>query len=213
MLYTISKEFKADIAHFVPTQKLKDPFECKCQRLHGHTITIKPILIGNLNKETRMVLDYTYLTYFKRVIDTHIDHRFIIARPIYDDYQKNPDKYPFVINEDDKTLIYFVHRSLITTKGYTSILEIQSTTAEDMVRFLVVVLLGSLAKIGDPTILSNIQYVNIEFKETPNSSASLYDPIEIPKQVWSQLVYIMNNPNALLDKWVYDWLENLLQGD
>jgi len=91
-IVTISKDFKAHIAHFVPTQVLgNDCRECRCRNLHGHTIKITAHIKGKINPKTRMVIDYTILKKrFGWFVDEYIDHRFILPLQMF---QGNFDEY------------------------------------------------------------------------------------------------------------------------
>ena len=78
-LMKISKQFKADFAHIVTTQDLPDGHRCKCRNIHGHSFKFTVEIIGNINPETGMVVDYTMLKPFKDFIDNFLDHSLVIA--------------------------------------------------------------------------------------------------------------------------------------
>jgi len=85
--FNISKEFKAHIAHYVPTQYLgKDSTRgnCLCRNIHGHTVKISPVIIGGLDEKTQMVIDYTLLKEtIGEFIKTMVDHHFIISKDTF----------------------------------------------------------------------------------------------------------------------------------
>jgi len=75
-----TKDFRAHIAHYVPTQVLgEDCKECKCRNIHGHSVKIQAVLKGYQDETTRMVVDFTELKQtFGKLIDEFIDHSFIL---------------------------------------------------------------------------------------------------------------------------------------
>ena len=76
-MYMINKKFEFSYAHRVHNQALTGNKECSCRRIHGHNGVITVEL--GLDSLTRdMVLDYNELNFFKKFIDTFIDHRLII---------------------------------------------------------------------------------------------------------------------------------------
>ena len=79
-IVSIIKDFKAHIAHFVPTQSLPNNCEkCKCRNIHGHTVTIRVMVKGYPDEKTRMVMDFTELKdTFGMFIDEFIDHLLVL---------------------------------------------------------------------------------------------------------------------------------------
>lgn len=89
-MYTIQKEFTADLAHRVHTQKLDCRFtennskRLKCRGLHGHTVSIL-IKLQSEQLVNNMVLDYNEIGWFKKLIDDILDHKTLLCSddPIY----------------------------------------------------------------------------------------------------------------------------------
>lgn len=80
-MHLISKEFTVDFAHIVTTQMFNNPekYNAKCKNLHGHTFTFIAEIKGDLNPDTRMVIDYSILKDFKKIIDNFFDHQLIVS--------------------------------------------------------------------------------------------------------------------------------------
>ena len=88
-MWTIKKEFGFCYGHRVYTQTLREELaltsHCKCRHLHGHEGLVGVALSGVLNPQG-MVLDFTELSFLKKIIDTHLDHKMILDEqdPILD---------------------------------------------------------------------------------------------------------------------------------
>ena len=177
-LIQISKEFTIDIAHIVTTQKLPSGMFCKCKQIHGHTVTVIPIITGTINKETRMVVDYTLLGDFKKMIDEYLDHKLVLPmrqktfglalQEVHSSYVD----LDFGENET-KVLKRIDGSTLIEVVGSVSFVDRPSTTAEDMLFLFLNMLVLSLSKYEKEFDFSNIKFISMEFKETPKSSCKL----------------------------------------
>lgn len=83
-MYTIQKEFSADLAHRVHTQKLDCKFtegnskRLKCRGLHGHTVSMLIKLQAD-ELVNEMVLDYNEIGWFKKLIDDILDHKTLLC--------------------------------------------------------------------------------------------------------------------------------------
>lgn len=77
----ISKTFKFDAGHRVPTQHLDIKHSCnapnKCRHIHGHEYKVDVCLTSSMLHDG-MVMDFNNLNFFKRFIDKVLDHKFII---------------------------------------------------------------------------------------------------------------------------------------
>lgn len=80
-MYEISKTFKFDAAHRVPTQHLDIKHSCntpnKCRHIHGHEYKIDVCLTSSMLHDG-MVIDFNNLNFFKKFIDEVLDHKFIV---------------------------------------------------------------------------------------------------------------------------------------
>lgn len=90
MSYYIEKQFEGHVAHRIDSQKL-----CRvmigdmkrttpCRAIHGHSA----VFMVGLESETlvnEMVIDFHSLSFVKRALDQHYDHRFTLAKsdPLY----------------------------------------------------------------------------------------------------------------------------------
>jgi len=87
--WEIAKEFGFDYGHRVWSQTLHCDFsidsKCACRHLHGHRGTIMVYLRGDELKDG-MVTDFKHLNWFKRFIDSVLDHKMILD--ISDPYTK-----------------------------------------------------------------------------------------------------------------------------
>ena len=82
--YTISKTFKFEFAHRVPTQYIKQELcgSCKnkCRHIHGHTGKISVIIKSDSLDDTGMVTDYTNLKWIKQyIVNEYLDHKTIMS--------------------------------------------------------------------------------------------------------------------------------------
>lgn len=80
-MHQIDKQFDFCYGHRVWSQKLDANFSldnvCACRRLHGHQGTIK-IGLSAHSLTNGMVTDFKHLNFFKKILDDHFDHKFII---------------------------------------------------------------------------------------------------------------------------------------
>jgi len=182
----ISKEFTVDIAHVIHTQQLPDKYFPKCKYIHGHTVVIKPIIIGTINEKTRMVYDYTLLNNFKKVIDTFFDHKFLLPYKLASLGEVIVSIHNQVVGVNYKNSQFTNPKGevLLETNGTITYISKPSTTAEDMVTLLVDILATTIwnAHVNNNVKIEQIKLLNIEFKETPKSSCKLYQPIDF--QTW-----------------------------
>jgi len=112
-MFTISKEFKFDASH-----QLKGmPDEHPCGRLHGHSYTVIVELAAPELDFHGFVLDYGDLSYIKRCIDEHFDHRHLndvlhtnptaelIAMHLYEEFKIDyPQLKSISVKETEKTI-------------------------------------------------------------------------------------------------------------
>jgi len=84
-MYTIDKRFDICYGHRVWNQTLNDNYTeqghacAKCRHIHGHQGAIHVFLEGEALKHG-MVVDFTWLGWFKNFLDDNLDHKFIIDR-------------------------------------------------------------------------------------------------------------------------------------
>ena len=113
--WTIDKTFDFCYGHRVWTQKLNanyaDDLKCACRHLHGHEGSVQIFLTGETLDNTGMITDFRHLEWLKKLINSTIDHRFIIDKndPLYDKIVGNDKiiKGEYVkggITEDLKTI-------------------------------------------------------------------------------------------------------------
>jgi 6-pyruvoyl-tetrahydropterin synthase len=214
-MYTIKKKFTIDLAHIVPTQQFRNPkYECKCRNIHGHTFTIIPIIKAKeLDKNTRMVIDYTLIKPFKDVLNRFFDHKFIISDRV-PNYEKVVDlinKAKAICNgkEDyDKNITIYksitLDKKLFTNIDNVTIIHWDSTTAEDMSHFLQYVLADELIKTFE---LTQEVSVMVGVKETPNSHALYNRPYTITPSIRLTLRRIDRLP---LDEKIYVLINNFV---
>lgn len=83
MNWEISKEFDFCYGHRVWSQELNSEFSLDsclaCRHLHGHQGKVIVYLPGNELKNG-MVTDFKHLNWFKKWLDSVLDHKFIIDR-------------------------------------------------------------------------------------------------------------------------------------
>jgi len=88
--WTIDKTFDFCYGHRVWTQKLNsnyaDDLKCACRHLHGHEGNVQVFLTGDTLDNTGMITDFRHLEWLKKLINSTIDHRFIVDKndPLYD---------------------------------------------------------------------------------------------------------------------------------
>ena len=184
--HVISKTFKADLAHIVESQHLPDDFHCKCRFIHGHTVHIEAFIASNTLAFNRMVLDYTLLQYFRYFIDTFLDHCLILPKETKFPYEKLLELYDafyektFSIDTTwkdyiGKTIVFEYNGVDLAQRISTvSLLNIESTTAEDMSEYLRTILAICLQQTSeyysDLDFIKDL-YVAINFKETSSTNA------------------------------------------
>lgn len=90
MYWEIDKTFECCYGHRVWAQKLNgkysDNLTCKCRFRHGHQGTIRVHLYGEVLDKQGMVTDFRHTEWLKRLIDSFVDHKFIVDKndPAYD---------------------------------------------------------------------------------------------------------------------------------
>lgn len=79
--FIVEKRIEFDYGHRVWSQKLNKKMSldsaCVCRHLHGHRGVIIPKLSAKKLKKG-MVTDFKHFNFFKKWIDDHIDHKFLI---------------------------------------------------------------------------------------------------------------------------------------
>ncbi len=169
-MYTITKEFDFCYGHRVHNQKLNKEYsiddQCVCRHFHGH----QGKLIVQLTAEyltDGMVTDFKHLNWFKKFIDDHIDHKFImdINDPIIQSlpfintsqYQYAEGDYYVLPNRDPKTAaIKDVVEGLIFVDFVP--------TSENLSKWFYRIIKEKMAPL-------NISVSSVTFKETPKTSA------------------------------------------
>ena len=80
-MHEITKDFSFCYSHRVWSQTVDDEFTCgrrpKCRHIHGHEGNVSITLDGDI-QEDGMLLDFTWLQWFKHWIDEYVDHKFIV---------------------------------------------------------------------------------------------------------------------------------------
>ena len=81
-MWQISKSFDFCYGHRVWSQELIKEFsedsKCACRHLHGHNATVNIYLTADELNTQGMVTDFKHLGWFKKWLDNHIDHKFIV---------------------------------------------------------------------------------------------------------------------------------------
>ncbi len=185
MFYEIGKEFEVCFAHRVRTQ---DHPLGKCKRIHGHNYTIVPILIGDIDTKTQMVLDYYYFSDFKKFLDEYFDHRFVVdindaellselaikedtTIEICTPYTKESCKFSEIPEKEgccNLWLAKVIDDSII--KGSLIIIPV-TPTAENLAKFLAEFFAHQLITKLDDRILQNIRTLGMKVKETSKTHA------------------------------------------
>lgn len=79
--WIITKDFEFCYGHRVWNQQLNADLsidgECKCRHLHGHNGTVTVQLKSSI-LSSGMVTDFKHLNWFKKFLDDHLDHKFLI---------------------------------------------------------------------------------------------------------------------------------------
>lgn len=107
-------------SHFIPRHE-------KCSRLHGHTYILRLRLDGDIGKEG-MVMDFVALKKELRKFVEELDHRFLL-----------PGKSDELVLTVDEESVYAVcgSKKYMFPKEDVVILEIPTTTAEEMTKMMV----------------------------------------------------------------------------
>jgi len=184
--HVISKVFKADLAHIVESQFLPEDFHCKCRFIHGHTVHIEAFIASNALQPNRMVLDYSLLQHFKHFIDIFLDHCLILPKETKFPYEKLLELYDefyekaFGVDRTwndyvGKTIVFgYKGKDLAKRMSTVSLFDVESTTAEDMSKFLRTALAITLQQTSeyypDLDFIEDL-YVAINFKETASTNA------------------------------------------
>ena len=87
---TVCKRMGFDSAHFLPN------YEGKCRRVHGHHWGVEIAVLGPINKNTGMVIDFTILSNFLLQIKENLDHHLL------NDVIENPTAENIVLYVRDK---------------------------------------------------------------------------------------------------------------
>lgn len=66
----IGKTYKFDAAHYIPGH-------VKCGSTHGHTWTVEIALLGEIDPDTCMVMDFHTLDYHVNYIVSQLDHKLL----------------------------------------------------------------------------------------------------------------------------------------
>ena len=88
-MFIIDKEFNWEGGHRVWSQKLNERYAldtaCVCRHLHGHSYRCK-IGLSSQTLNNGMVTDFKHLNFVKSIIDTYLDHKFMldISDPLFD---------------------------------------------------------------------------------------------------------------------------------
>ena len=170
----ISKTFEFDYGHRVWTQKLNQKYSLDnrsvCRHLHGHRGVIQVMLKGPVLPDG-MVTDFKHLNWFKKWVDDHIDHKFIIdindpmiamIIPNYRTFGLIKHKYFQTIDLKsikDQTMIEIL-------EGYCIVDFVP--TSENLSKWFHKVVDDKMKKL-------NVKTHGIIFKETPKST-SYYEP-------------------------------------
>lgn len=129
-MFEIQKDFEFSYGHRVWNQSLdanlSNSSPCKCRHLHGHTGKITVHLCGQA-LTNGMVTDFNHLNWFKTLIDTELDHHFIIDMndPLFErivgksigvvEIVDLPGFYHFVNSNNDDLLEGFVVVDFVPT--------------------------------------------------------------------------------------------------
>ena len=183
-MYTIQKEFSADLAHRVHTQKLDCKFtennskRLKCRGLHGHTVSML-IKLQSDELVNHMVLDYNEIGWFKKLIDDILDHKTLLCvdDPIFkkvflplgkglyyvDEYCTEEFKVrKFKLDEiDDPDILELL--SSITVLNFPS-------TSENLAHWLHDVVQKNIDDFNSRNN-TNVKCLSVAYKETPKSEA------------------------------------------
>lgn len=187
-MYTIQKEFSADLAHRVHTQKLDCKFtennskRLKCRGLHGHTVSILIKLEAD-KLVNNMVLDYNEIGWFKKLIDDILDHKTLLCSddPIFQKVFKPLAKETYALPEYS-TEEFKVFKFKLDDITDPDILELANSitilnfpsTSENLAHWLRDVVQRN---INDFNIRNNtnVKCASVAYKETPKSEAVYFN--------------------------------------
>ena len=81
-MFKIDKSFDLCYGHRVHVQKLNADYAmhapCACRHLHGHQAKVTVYLESEDLNDQSMVTDFKHLGWAKKMIDTELDHKFIL---------------------------------------------------------------------------------------------------------------------------------------
>lgn len=81
-MYQIDKTFEFCYGHRVHTQVLDgryaDDLKCACRHLHGHEAKVQVFMEAETLNAQSMVTDFRHLEWLKRLLNEHVDHKFLI---------------------------------------------------------------------------------------------------------------------------------------
>lgn len=180
-MITISKEFQFDYGHRVWNQELNSDFSLDnklvCRHLHGHRGRVVIYLSAHLDQPKEllngMITDFKHLNWFKKFVDEHIDHKFIIDSndPLFDRIvgEKNTFSRKEITVEGIDCLI----GSTIKADSFDGVIK------EHLESFLIVDFVPTsenLAKWLHRIVREKMRALNVEvpkilFKETPKTEA------------------------------------------
>lgn len=137
----ITKELSFEAAHMLSN------YEGKCANLHGHSYQVRVAVVGDIDPETGMLVDYNYIkNYFDRY-----DHAIIFGG----------EK---VRNQAERELY---HWACNNNMRHLNMPDCMLPTAENMAYVAATDLLACLKEEG----FKHVRDVNIEINETKSSSA------------------------------------------
>lgn len=191
-MYKIGKEFEFCYGHRVWSQELKEGYSedtcLACRHLHGHQGKIIVYLenMGDSNKlERGMVTDFKHLGWFKKWIDSVLDHKFImdINDPLFeyeveDHIDKIMDNFGKSLKKDG--LVYHNEGYItINPEFYSDLIQPLREKYEGMVFVKFVPTSENLSEwlcdvVNRKMNLIGIKCSQIQFFETPKSQSNYY---------------------------------------
>jgi len=67
----VSKKISFDAAHYLPD------YPGKCRNMHGHRWTVEVAVLGDVSIKNGMVVDFTHLGKFLKLVEGILDHKVI----------------------------------------------------------------------------------------------------------------------------------------
>ncbi len=183
-MYTIQKEFTADLAHRVHTQALDCKFtennstKLKCRGLHGHTVSILVKLKAD-KLENNMVLDYNEMGWFKSgLIEDLLDHKTLLCqddpvfRKVFRPLGERLTGTPYSVGR------FTVCKFLLDPAMDPDIAELLNSitilnfpsTSENLAEWLYAVVERSVSEFNKRNNTS-VKVASVSYKETPKSEA------------------------------------------